>query len=60
MITNYETSEGIGKANELCVGLRMTHGVGSANLRRWKIEKALKLQKEIYEANDIVMISHRI
>ncbi len=57
MITNYETSEGIGKANELCVGLKMSSVTIRNNLRRHKIKKALQLQNEICEANDLVVIS---
>ena len=45
-------SEDTKRANELRVGLRMTHGVGSGNLRRIRIEKALKLQKKLFDASN--------
>ena len=46
MITNYETSEGIKKAKELCISLSL------GNLRSERVERALQLQRKIYDASD--------
>jgi hypothetical protein len=51
-LTCLTVSEDTKRANELRVGLRMTHGVGSVNLRRTKIKKALKLQKKLFDASN--------
>ena len=45
MITNYETSEGIKKAKELCISLSL------GNLRSERVERALQLQSKIYDAS---------